>query len=101
MNSVSQNIKNKLGVLNPLHLEVVNESHRHRVPDNAETHFKVVIVSENFVELGRVPRHQQINKLLVEELEGPVHALSIHAFTPEEWYRRNGQVPDPPNCISK
>ena len=49
MISVSQNIKNKLGVLNPLHLEVVNESHRHSVPDNAETHFKVVIVSENFV----------------------------------------------------
>ena len=101
MNKVSQNIKKKLGVLNPFHLEVVNESHRHNVPDNAETHFKVVIVSENFVDLGRVARHQQINKLLADEWEGSVHALSIHAFTPEEWSRSNGQVPDPPNCISK
>ena len=101
MNKVSQNIKKKLGVLNPLHLEVVNESHRHNVPDNAETHFKVVIVSENFFDLGRLARHQQINKLLAGEWEGSVHALSIHAFTPEEWSRRNGQVPDPPNCISK
>ena len=101
MNSVSQNIKNKLVVLNPLHLDVVNESHRHSVPENSETHFKVVIVSENFVDLGRVPRHQQINKLLAGELAGPVHALSIHAFTPKEWCRRNGLVPDSPNCISK
>ena len=101
MNKVSQNIKKKLDVLNPFHLEVVNESHRHSVPDNAETHFKVVVVSENFVDLGRLHRHQQINMLLADELEGSVHALSIHAFTPKEWSRRNGQVPDPPNCISK
>ncbi len=60
-----------------------------------------MIVSENFVGLGRLPRHQQINKLLADELAGSVHALSIHAFTPKEWCKRNGQVPDPPNCISK
>lgn len=30
------------------HVEVVNESHMHNVPEDAETHFKVLIVSEQF-----------------------------------------------------
>jgi BolA protein len=32
----------------PLHLEVINESNRHHVPPNSETHFKVVVVSDKF-----------------------------------------------------
>jgi len=28
----------------PMHLEVVNESHMHNVPEGAESHFKLVIV---------------------------------------------------------
>lgn len=33
---------------NPKVLQLVNESHMHNVPKNAETHFKVVIVSDEF-----------------------------------------------------
>lgn len=36
------------GQLNPIHLEVVNESYMHNVPKGAETHFKVLVVSEQF-----------------------------------------------------
>ena len=95
---IENNLTNGMDLL---HLEVENESPNHNVEPGSESHFKVVVVSENFVDLGRLHRHQQINMLLADELEGSVHALSIHAFTSEEWSRRNGQVPDPPNCISK
>lgn len=37
--------------LNPSYLKVINESYMHNVPKNAETHFKVVIVSEDFKNL--------------------------------------------------
>lgn len=37
--------------LQPIHLEVVNESYMHNVPKGAETHFKVLVVSEKFESL--------------------------------------------------
>lgn len=36
----------------PIHLEVVNESYMHNVPKGAETHFKVLVVSNKFQELS-------------------------------------------------
>lgn len=35
-------------ILSPQHLEVINESYMHNVPASAETHFKVVVVSNKF-----------------------------------------------------
>lgn len=37
--------------LQPVHLEVINESYMHNVPKGAETHFKVLIVSDKFEDL--------------------------------------------------
>lgn len=34
--------------LEPIHLEVVNESYMHNVPKGSETHFKVLVVSHKF-----------------------------------------------------
>ena len=41
-------ITQKLQALSPEHLEVINESHMHNVPEGSESHFKVVIVSDAF-----------------------------------------------------
>ena len=40
----------------PVYLDVINESHQHSVPANSETHFKVVLVSEQFSGCSRVAR---------------------------------------------
>lgn len=34
--------------LQPSHIETVNESYMHNVPPGSETHFKVLVVSEEF-----------------------------------------------------
>lgn len=34
--------------LDPIYLDVINDSYLHSVPENSETHFKVIIVSEQF-----------------------------------------------------
>lgn len=46
---MEQTIQKKLtDVLNPVHLDIFNESYMHNVPPGSETHFKVVVVSEKF-----------------------------------------------------
>ncbi|MEO6950987.1 MAG: BolA family protein [Polyangia bacterium] len=71
--------------LEPVHLEVVNESHMHSVKPGSETHFKVVIVAPAFESLGLLARHRKVNELLSAELAAGLHALSIHALSPSQW----------------
>ena len=82
----------------PDYLLVENESHMHNVPAGSEMHFKVQIVSSEFDGLMLLKRHRAVNKVLEEELAGPIHALSMHTFTKEEWEQRNGQVSVSPPC---
>lgn len=91
-------IEQKLASLEPELVQVENESHRHNVPVNSETHFKVTLVSEGFAGLMPVKRHQKIYALLADELSGPVHALALHLYTPQEWQARGGERPDSPDC---
>ena len=83
----------------PSVLEVVNESHMHSVPPNSETHFKVVLVTDAFAGQRKVARHQQVYGVLAAQLEGPVHALALHTYTPDEWSERHGAAPDSPDCL--
>ena len=98
MSIVSNSIRKKLNSFAPTYLEVQNESHLHNVPPNSETHFKIILVSEEFNGKSRIARHQEVNKALAEELSGPIHALSIQAFTRYEWQKRGGYVAPSPNC---
>lgn len=86
--------------LSPLHIEVSDESHMHKVPPGAESHFKVMVVSEHFANATLVARHRRVNSLLSEEFQRGLHALAIHAWTPEEWYAKGGVAPDTPPCLS-
>lgn len=93
--SIAAEIERKLTSLYPVHLLVENESHKHSVPANSETHFRVEIVSPEFDKKRSVQRHQMVYGLLKEELAGPVHALAIHAYAPAEW---QGDAPASPDC---
>lgn len=98
---IQQTIENKLeAALTPDFLQVLNESHMHAVPKDAETHFKLVIVSDSFEGLRSVQRHQRVYKLLSDELTGGVHALALHTFTPDEW-REQANAPSSPACMGK
>ena len=82
----------------PTHLEVINESHQHNVPPGSESHFKVVLVSEAFAGKRQVQRHQAVYGALAEQLKGPVHALSLHTHSPDEWSERQ-HAPESPACL--
>ena len=76
-----------------------NESAMHNVPPNSETHFKLVIVSNNFIKMTKVKRHQLIYQILFETMK-KIHALSIQAFTVEE-YNNNPVILSSPECSRK
>ncbi|QSP93459.1 BolA family transcriptional regulator [Marinobacter salinisoli] len=80
-------------------LQVENESHKHSVPPNSETHFKVTLVCPDFEGQMKVKRHQAIYQVLAEELAGEVHALALHLYSPAEWQAAGQAAPDSPNCL--
>ena len=99
MESVESEIIAKLDrAFSPSHLEVINESASHNVPKGSESHFKVVIVSTDFDGLSPVKRHQSVYGILADELDGPVHALAIHAYVQSEW-SAIAKAPDSPECL--
>ena len=97
---VQNSIENKITTsLAPEFLEVLNESSNHNVPPGSESHFKLTIVSNDFDGKMLVARHRMINQLLKEELDGPIHALSMHTYTPIEWEQKFEQSPKSPPCL--
>lgn len=82
-------IRNKLMKgLNPLLLEIVDESHKHTGHAGARpggnSHFKIKIISSTFTPLSRLERHRLVHKLLEVELADKIHALSLTLLAPEE-----------------
>lgn len=98
--SIQEGIEAKLAeALQPAHLQVINESNNHNVPPGSESHFKLVIVADDFVGVRDVQRHQRVYKILATELAGDVHALAIHVYTLSEWRDRHGDAPMSPPCL--
>lgn len=83
----------------PDFLSVINESYMHNVPAGSESHFKVIIVSDQFANQRLISRHRSVNQLLSEELANHIHALSIHTYTLDEWQQQNNSAPDSPMCL--
>ena len=99
---MNQNRKNRLETtLNehvaPFFLDVKNESYMHQVPKDAETHFKITIVSDFFNSLRTIERHKKMYQLLAHELSNGLHALSLYTYTPEEWHNLDS-LPSSPLC---
>ena len=86
--------------ISSLFIEVINESPNHNVPDGAESHFKVIVVSDDFENMRQVQRHQLIYKVLNEEMK-LIHAIAIHPFTKTEWDSNQQSSSDSPDCLGR
>ena len=87
-------IETALQALHPEHLQVLDESHMHS--RGQETHYKAVIVSQEFAGLNAVKRHQKAYAAMGELMQ-QIHALALHTYTPEEW-QQQGVAPASPVC---
>ena len=81
------------------HLFLENESSMHNVPPDSESHFKLVIVSENFNDMSKVQRHQAVYSAL-NNVMNKIHALSIQAFNEKE-FKSDPIILDSPECANK
>jgi acid stress-induced BolA-like protein IbaG/YrbA len=56
------------------------------------THFSARLVSAAFEGLRALARHQLVYRALGERVGREIHALSIEAYTPQEWSARQQTV---------
>lgn len=84
--------------LNPVYMDIVDETYMHSVPPNSESHFKVLVVSDAFTDIAMLERHRCLNELLGDEFKAGLHALTMHTWTPDEWHHKGG-VPESPPCL--
>lgn len=95
---IQEIIESKLtSELSPHHIEVINESFMHNVPPGSESHFKIVVVSDQFKDQRLIARHRLVNQILADELKNDIHALSMHTYTMDEW-QETADVPESPRC---
>ena len=82
-------IREKLNTaLSPDSLEVIDRSHEHAGHEGAKAgggHFDVIIIAETFNDMSTVQRHRAIYDALGDAMKTEIHALSIRAYTPEEF----------------
>lgn len=84
--------------LSPEVVTVVNESHQHNVPTDAQSHFRLLIVSEQFTNMTRVQRQRRVYQILADEMAAGVHALTMQTLTPSEWQTDTHMATSPP-CL--
>lgn len=72
----------------PASFELIDDSEKHRGHggwrEGGESHFLLRMTSARFSGQGRVQRQRAVNKVLAEELAGPVHALAMELRAPGE-----------------
>ena len=90
--------KKLLEKFTPSFLDIINESYMHSVPKGSETHFKVVVISNNFQGMSHLQKHRSVQDCLKDEMKSGIHALSIVAKTDEEW-AKNNTVQKSPSCM--
>jgi stress-induced morphogen len=98
---MQQSIVKKLEeALTPSSLSIVNESHKHAGhagnpnkdgDKNAETHFRIELVSQAFEGKSLVQRHRMVYQLLSDELNAGLHALALKTTSPAELKLQNNQ----------
>lgn len=86
--SVAARIRERLAALEPLDIELVDESSKHAGHagwrPGGGTHWRLCIVSSRFAGQTTLARHRMVYQALGELMQNPIHALAITARTPEE-----------------
>ena len=96
MSSMQKHLEDQIKLaFNPFFFEVINESSNHSGPAT-ESHFKLIIVSDDFNGISLINRHRKVNELFREELSH-FHAMALHTYTREEWNKKQ-KAPDSPLC---
>lgn len=77
----------RLQALSPYHLTINDDSEQHRghAGNQGGGHYRLTIVSSQFSEKSMIMRHRMVYSLLEELIPQQIHALSIKAYSIEEY----------------
>lgn len=85
--SIIRNIEDRLAALQPVRLELADDSALHAGHEGAKSgggHFRLTIVSPQFSGKNTVARHRMIYAALGPMMQQQIHALAIRAYAPDE-----------------
>ena len=85
--SVADAMREKLAALDPVSIEIVDDSAKHAGHAGAKSgggHFRLIIVSPRFAGCRTMERHRLVYDALGQLMKREIHALSITARTPDE-----------------
>ncbi len=85
--SVIDEIRQRLAVLTPVKVELIDDSALHAGHAGARSgggHYRLSIVSAAFAGKNTVSRHRMIYDALGDMMRKEIHALAIQAETPED-----------------
>ena len=54
-------------------------------------HFEALVISNEFLNLNRVQRHQLVYESLGDLMNEKIHALSLRLYDPSEWDQIKGE----------
>lgn len=87
--SVDARIRERLAMLAPRRIDLVDDSERHRghagYREGGGTHWRLVIVADAFAGKSTVARHRMVYQALGDLMQHPIHALNIDARSPDEF----------------
>jgi BolA protein len=88
MHPVENVIRTRLAALNPVTLELRDESAQHAGHSGARpsggSHWQLTIVSDAFRGKSAVARHRMVYEALGDLMKQDIHALKIEALAPEQ-----------------
>jgi len=88
MRATEERILERLAALNPVSVDLRDESAQHAGHAGAASgggHWQLTIVSEAFRGRNAVARHRMIYEALGDLMKRDIHALKIEAFAPEQF----------------
>jgi BolA protein len=81
-----ETIKTRLDTLNPVSLEIQDDSamHKGHAGNTGGGHFSIKIVSSQFSQKSQIMRHRLIYQALTNLIPQQIHAISILAISPDD-----------------
>ena len=72
-------------------LQIEDQGHLHqghKPAKEGKLHLKMLVVSDEFLDLNQIERHQKVYFILTEFLADKLHALSLETYTVTEYNSR-------------
>ena len=85
---IKETISSKLApYLTVSYIDIKDTTGKHIHHDNFDGgyHLNAIIVSDNFIDLELIERHQLVYKALASMIKNEIHALSMKTYTQDEW----------------